>query len=376
MRRIGTAIGHHVASPIVESMDVNTILNEVDWNEVLQQVDIDALFDKIDVNKVLDRIDINRHLDRVDMDRHLSTVDYDALIRRSNLEEIIARSTSGVLSGFTNLFRTRMAWIDQWGQRIGRCSCRREKDYLPPRPGRPEDSKTVWKHSGELDKLEFGRAIQFRTSGATNRLVYLALDQFFVWATYAILVALVHKLGEAFTDNPEWLLAVPVTKKWWFDFVVYLSYNAMYWISQVGCFGRTVGMWILGLLLVSKSGNRVSFLQVCFQIILVPLNILFFGWVVGYMRRDGKFLSDIVGGVAIVYAWDARNVHENNAEMAMSLTDFVDTLPEQKRSSFLLGGVNDDDDDDDDEDENDEDEYYSIGGGDIELADVEKGETR
>jgi len=210
--------------------------------------------------------------------------------------------------------------------------------------------------------------------------VYFAIDQFFVWATFTICASLVKKFGEIFTEDPEWLHKIPLLQQTWFEFVIYASYNAMCWTVLVGCFGRSLGMWVLGLLMVSKAGNRVSFLQVILQTFLLPLNFIFFGWIVGFMRRDGRFVSDIIGGVAIVYAWDARHVSENNPEMAMSLTDFVDTLPEQERVSLILGGTaaaaNNDNENGDDGDDND-DIYHSVDeGGDIEIPDVEKGDTR
>ena len=380
MRRLGTAVGHYVASPVVESMDVNAIVNEIDWNEVLEKVDINkAIFDKIDINKLLAKVDVNRHLARVDINQHLERVDWDALIERSNLEEIIARSTSGVLSGFTSLLRTRLAWVDQWGQRIGRCYCCRTNrecvDFLPPRPGRPEDSGTIWKNPETLDKREFERAIQFRTSGAINRLLFLALDFTFVWTAFAIMTALIGELTQVFTDEDDWwIYNFPIFQTLWFEGFLYALSAALYWIFLVGCVGRTFGMGILGLLMVSKEGERVSILQVCYQLVLLPLNTVFFGWVLGFCRRDGAFASDIIGGVSIVYAWGASNLpKQNNAEMAMSLGDFVDTLPENERKALLvpenlnvqLGGV---DYHGDDASLNDS--------GDIEITNLEDGASR
>jgi uncharacterized RDD family membrane protein YckC len=343
MRRLGTAVGHYVASPVVESMDVNAIVNEIDWNEVLEKVDInEVIFDKIDVNKLLTRVDVNRHLARVDINQHLERVDWDALIERSNIEEIIARSTSGVVSGFTSLLRTRLAWVDQWGQRVGRCYCcgknRIRVDFLPPRPGRPEDSETIWKNPETLDKREFERAIQFRTSGATNRLLFLAFDWMFVWTAFAIITALTEQLTQVFTDEDDWWYNnVTIFRTLWFEGFLYAVFAALYWLFLVGCVGRTFGMWILGLLMVSKEGKRVSILQVCYQLVLLPLNTVFFGWVLGYCRRDGAFASDVIGGVSIVYAWGARNLpKQNHPEMAMSLGDFVDTLPGHEQKALLV----------------------------------------
>jgi len=382
MRRIGTAVGQYVASPVVESMDVNAILEHVDWNEVLEKIDPNALLDGIDVDKLLDRVDWNRHLDRVDVDRHLGRVDYDAIIQRFDLEDVVARSTSGVVSGFSNLLRTRMAWVDQWGQRICRCYCccskqKRTKkknqttdgallvcpvEYLPPRPGRPEDSWDVWKNPSELDKATFGRSIQFRTSGAFNRLVYSCIDSLVTWITFGTLTAIVQTLGGVFTENRDWLEGNPVASNPFFDPLLFYCLSNVYWIFLVGCFGRTLGMWVLGLLMVSKEGDRLSFCQVITQAILDSLDILLFGWVIGFFRRDGAFLSDLLGGVNIIYAWDVRHITSDNANIALSMNDFVDPLTEQERKHLLV-----DDDDDDDDDDVDVDDS---GFGDIEIPEL------
>mmetsp|Transcript_3079 Transcript_3079/g.6646 ORF Transcript_3079/g.6646 Transcript_3079/m.6646 type:complete len:147 (-) Transcript_3079:563-1003(-) len=120
-------------------------------------------------------------------------------------------------------------------------------------------------------------------------------------------------------------------------------------------------MWVLGLLMVSKEGDRLSFCQVITQAILDSLDILLFGWVIGFFRRDGAFLSDLLGGVNIIYAWDVRHITSDNANIALSMNDFVDPLTEQERKHLL---VDDDDDDDDDVDVDDS------GFGDIEIPEL------
>ncbi len=383
MRRLGKAVGHYVASPVVESMDVNAIVNEIDWNEVLDKVDInEVIFDKIDVNRLLDRVDVNRHLGRVDVNQHLDKVDWDAIIERSNLEEIISRSTTGVLSGFASLLRTRMAWFDQWCQRFGRCYCcgrnKERVDFLPPRPGRLEDSQTVWENPRTLDKRKFERAIQFRNCGATSRLVCISLDWTFCWITYALMAATINQLTAVFTNDPDfWYNNVPIVNSFIFEIFLYVLDAALYWILLVGCVGRTLGMWVLGLLIVSQDGKRISLWQVCCQVILIPLNMLFFGWVLGYTRRDGAFASDIFGSVSVVYSWFAQHLpRKNNAEMAISLGDFVDNLSEHEKKALLvpanlnvqLGG--DDYDGDDDSLDGNSDN------GDIEITNLEDGASR
>ena len=383
MRRLGKAVGQYVASPVVESMDMNAIVNAIDWNEILDKVDInEVIFDKIDVNRLLDRVDVNRHLDRVDFNQHLGKVDWNAIVDRSNIEEIFSRSTTGVLSGLLSLLRTRLAWFDQWGQRIGRCYyCRKNKhdaDFLPPRPGRMEDSKIDWGNPWILNRVEFEREIQFRNCGATCRLLSISIDWSFCWMGFAFIAAIMHQLTTVFTNDPDfWYNNVPFTKNVVLEVFLYAMATALYWGLLVGCIGRTLGMGLLGLMIVSENGARISLRQVFYQLILIPLNMIFFGWVIGYIRRDGAFASDILGGVSVVYSWETPHGKRNIPEMPMSVKDFVENLPEHETQSLLvpsnldvqLGG-DDYDSDGASLEDNSGDE------GDIEITNLEDGASR
>ena len=364
MRRLGGAVGRYVASPVVESMDVTAILNEVDWNEVLDKIDInEAIFDKIDVNRLLDRIDVNRHLDRVDWDQHLDKVNWDAIVEHSNLETIVKRSTSGVLSSFSGLFRTRLAYADQWGQRIGRCYCYRknrnrkqnkntnddgenaednsgsDQDLLPPRPGRPEDSETPWENPGKLDSRDFEKQIQFRTTGALIKILYFILDAILLGFAYTMTVAMINYLIRIFVDDPKtWEYYPNWVNSFGWELVTVLSFQMFYTFLCLGCAGRTIAMWILGTLMVNTEGRRISLKQVCLGFFLFfPLDCILFGWVIGFVRRDGAFASNLIVGTRIVYVWDAWNQSKYpNPELAMSLNDFEQNVPEHERQSLLL----------------------------------------
>ena len=115
------------------------------------------------------------------------------------------------------------------------------------------------------------------------------------------MAAVIKMVGEALTNNSQWYAELLSALPSYFNILVYVVYNFIYYVVLVGCTGRSLGMRLLGLLLVSKMGNRVSFLKVCGQFFLHPLNYICFGWVVGFLRRDGKMWSDLIGGVAIVY---------------------------------------------------------------------------
>jgi hypothetical protein len=242
----------------------------------MDRINVDQLLNRVDWNAILNRVDVNHHLGRVDMDRLLDKVDINRIIERSNLEEIVSRASSGVFSEFVDLIRTRIAFVDQWGQRFCQLRCFSKHPYLSPRPGRPQDDKTAWPKRSGLRARKFGMAIQFRCCGGLCRFASWFLDILLVGITFAGWTYVVKILAQALTDDPNWSLK---TERQWIVTLFYALYSFTYQVCLVGCFGRTIGMWVLGLLMVSRDGHRVELSQVAVHTVLIPLNVPLFGWV-------------------------------------------------------------------------------------------------
>ena len=72
--------------------------------------------------------------------------------------------------------------------------------------------------------------------------------------------------------------------------------------------GRTFGMAVAGLRVVRPDGTPVGGRQAVVRVLALPLSFLTLG--IGFLlillRRDGRALQDLIGGTAVVYAWDAR----------------------------------------------------------------------
>jgi uncharacterized RDD family membrane protein YckC len=203
-------------------------------------------------------------------------VDVNRIIERSNLEEIISRASSGVFSEFVDMARTRIAFLDQWGQRFCRLRCFSKRPYLPPRPGRPQDDETVWPKRSGLRARKFGMAVQFRTCGGLCRVVSRALDILLLAITFAGWSYAANYLARVFINDPNWTLK---NERPWIVALIYTLYCFTYEVFMLGCFGRTIGMWVLGLLMVSRDGHRLDFPQVVVHTVLIPLNAPLFGWV-------------------------------------------------------------------------------------------------
>jgi uncharacterized RDD family membrane protein YckC len=229
----------------------------------------------------------------------LDRVDIDRVIARSNIDQIIARSSSGVFTGIFVTFRNRIAKWDQQCQRFGRLACCRKR-LLPPRPGENVAlSKSEWPDS----QRDFGLAIQDRYSGSLTRFLAGFTDYILLATLFAIFASLTSIIAEKIAGDDDF---------WddqfldWFVPLIFLIFVLAYVLFSWLIVGRTIGMAMLGLLVVSSTGHRIGFCQAIVRAVLQPLNTLFFGYVLGLIRRDGRQWNDLITGTGFVYSWDAR----------------------------------------------------------------------
>ena len=72
--------------------------------------------------------------------------------------------------------------------------------------------------------------------------------------------------------------------------------------------GRTLGMGIVGLRSVRTDGSDLHARQAILRTLFLPLSFLLLGlgFALIVLRGDRRALHDVLGGSAVVYAWDAR----------------------------------------------------------------------
>jgi uncharacterized RDD family membrane protein YckC len=82
----------------------------------------------------------------------------------------------------------------------------------------------------------------------------------------------------------------------------------LYCTYPVAAGGRTFGMAVAGLRVVRPDGSPVGWSQAIIRILALPLSFLTlgFGFLLIVLRQDHRALQDLIGGTAVVYAWDAR----------------------------------------------------------------------
>lgn len=154
---------------------------------------------------------------------------------------------------------------------------------------------------GPAPELTVGR--QGHYTGAVSRLVAFGADVGTSWGLYTLGVALfnaAYKLvtGSSYNLSNHQLLAVIILAIWEF---LYYSYQ---W--AVG--GRTIGMAVFGLQVVTTEGGPIGARQAVLRTLGLALSValfLFAFWGIIF-QRERRALDDFIAGTAVVYSWDAR----------------------------------------------------------------------
>jgi uncharacterized RDD family membrane protein YckC len=141
-------------------------------------------------------------------------------------------------------------------------------------------------------------------AGAVSRLVAFAADVGIAWGVYTLGVALLNaavKLvtGHSYTLSNHQLAA----------FIVLTVWEFLYFTYQWAVSGKTLGMAIFGLQVVTREGRPISIRQAAFRTIGLAIT-LFLTLGIGFLgivfQRERRALNDFIAGTAVVYDWDAR----------------------------------------------------------------------
>lgn len=174
-----------------------------------------------------------------------------------------------------------------------------------------------------------GVAVQDRYCGFLSRLIAFFIDQFILWLSFAILGLMVSTLYEKISGNTEKY----ESEFQWIIPLIYLLYSSFYQIVSLTFTGRTIGLGVLGLLVVNTNGHRIGFFRSCFLTILQTINAIFiFPLIVGWIRRDGRQIPDLLCCTGVVYKWDAKvaALRQEQDPLAMSIMIGSDDMMESQ----------------------------------------------
>jgi uncharacterized RDD family membrane protein YckC len=140
-------------------------------------------------------------------------------------------------------------------------------------------------------------------AGAISRLVAFGADVGASWGLYLLGQALVNiairlATGHSYTLTNHRLAAFIVLGVWEF---LYFSYQ---WAVS----GKTLGMAIFGVQVVTVQGGPITPKQAVLRALGLGLTLLTLG--IGFLgivyQRERRALDDFVAGTAVVYDWDAK----------------------------------------------------------------------
>jgi uncharacterized RDD family membrane protein YckC len=140
-------------------------------------------------------------------------------------------------------------------------------------------------------------------AGAVSRLVAFAADIGASWGLYLLFSALLDFAvrlvsGHSYTLTNHRIAAFSVLGVWLF---LYFSYQ---WAVS----GKTLGMALFGIQVVTAEGGPITPRQAVLRTIGLALTLLTLG--IGFLgivyQRERRALDDFVAGTAVVYDWDAK----------------------------------------------------------------------
>ena len=115
---------------LVERIDVDALVQRVDVAALVERVDLDALLAKVDIQALLQRIDLNAMLAEVDLNAIMAGVDVQALAKRADIGRLVSESSQDVAGSALDLARRQVVTLDVLLTRVAhRLTGRKDRDW-------------------------------------------------------------------------------------------------------------------------------------------------------------------------------------------------------------------------------------------------------
>jgi len=301
-------------------VDVNELLDDVDLNEVVSRIDVQAVVERLDLNAVLTRVDLNRLLERVDINQLVAQVDVEAIIDRVDINAVVqrvdvnaiveevdigaftgkltsavTRGTEGLFRHLINVLRRLTVGLDVVALGLVGRLLRRQPGSLPIGPELIAPAE---------EGLVPSEEVSGRYAGPISRLFAFGLDIFLIFVLFAIVTGVIsyivrllwgYQMDRNGANGVWWTVALAV---WAFVY---------YWIGPAIA-GRTLGMAVFGLRVVTARGSPISQGQSLIRVIVLPFSIILLGigLLMAVVGRERRALHDHAAGTCVVYDWGDR----------------------------------------------------------------------
>ncbi len=303
---------------MLERLDVDEVLDQVEVNQLLDRILVDRLLDRVDVNRLLDRVevdelldrvDVDRLLDRVDVDRLLTRVDVDALVQRVDIESItsrakvgqlVARGTTEFAESTLDVARRQAVGLDTLVVRFVDQLLRRDPDTQPDGPPHLVPERFDAAPSRELPTRAI---ISGFYAGPVSRLLAYLIDSAVAFSAFGLVAsAIVGSINAVLGISLEWdwragALGLLAFSSWLFLYA---------WIG-VALAGKTLGMSIVGIRVVSAEGRPVTPVNAAVRTLVLPISIASVVGLAGIVfDSKQRALHDRVATTAVVHDWGDR----------------------------------------------------------------------
>jgi uncharacterized RDD family membrane protein YckC len=357
---------HHpiasVVNHVVEVVDIDGIVRRIDVNNVVERIDVNDIVERIDVNRMISRIDMNQVFSTIDWNQHLDKIDFDLILKKLDTKSIIARSSSGVFTTFLDTVRTQVVMIDLNLRIVARCRIwrtrHRQNVYLPPKPGRhrQREDQEVYPR-GRTNKAV---AVQGRYCGFVSKTIAILIDLLTVTFLFSFIFQVIQWFLVVFwkesKEEASNATANFQRNEFWV-MVLYCLHWFTYFFLAVWLAGQTLGMTLVGLKVCncnysSAAYSTVTLEQALVRTLLLPVTLTLFPplGAIGFVRRDGRMLHDLVAGTGIIYLWDAQLAKVRHQAMKMdqgqdasSSSGLMDDDAFDELDSLMMNNGEDDD---------------------------------
>jgi len=299
----------------VASRATGAVVDILDPNELIGRIDVNAILDRVDIEAFLERVDLNELLDSIDIDALLERIDVKEIIERAGIPDIVRESTGELAGSMFDVFRRQLVALDAiTGRFIYRLTMRDPAS----RPRSPDELDAG---SGVDDD---GRAqVSGHYAGPISRLLAFVVDLLIYWTGFIL-----GALGVEFVLELFFRVELDASAQRSAVRVVFLTLWAFVYLwTSLALAGRTPGMGIIGLSVVTREGGPISGRQAFIRTIVFPFSFLFFG--LGFLgiffSPERRALHDAAAGDAVVYDWGDRQ-----AEMPAPLTQWLNRHAEDE----------------------------------------------
>jgi uncharacterized RDD family membrane protein YckC len=148
-----------------------------------------------------------------------------------------------------------------------------------------------------------GLSRQGNYAGAVSRLVAFVADAVIAWGALLLIFAAISAAATIVTGH-----SYQLDKYHLIGLIVVCCWYPIYFAYQWALSGKTLGMAIFGLRVVTTEGRAIESRQAIIRTLMLPISIFVFGLgLFGIVLRiDHRGWHDRAAKTCIVYDWDAR----------------------------------------------------------------------